>query len=75
MKPFQSVTGIYGLPLPNELDPTPYLAIFFIVFYGLALTDAAYGFLMFAIMFVVLRYLKIPKESQGLLRQFLCFRR
>jgi V/A-type H+-transporting ATPase subunit I len=68
MKPFQSVTGIYGLPLPNEMDPTPYLSIFFIVFYGLALTDAAYGFLMFAMMFVVLRYLKIPKESQGLLR-------
>jgi V/A-type H+-transporting ATPase subunit I len=68
MKPFQSVTGIYGLPLPNELDPTPYLSIFFIAFYGLALTDAVYGLLMFAIMFVVLKYLKIPKESQGLLR-------
>lgn len=68
MKPFQAVTAIYGLPLPNELDPTPYLAIFFIVFYGLALTDAVYGLLMFSIMFVVLRFLKIPKESQGLIR-------
>ncbi|MBU1683236.1 V-type ATP synthase subunit I [Patescibacteria group bacterium] len=68
MKPFQSVTGIYGLPLPNEVDPTPYLAVFFIVFFGLALTDAIYGLLMFAIMFSVLRYLKIPKQSQGLIR-------
>ena len=68
MKPFQSVTDIYGLPLHNEMDPTPYLAIFFIIFYGLALTDAAYGLLMFAIMFVVLKYLKIPKQSQGLIR-------
>jgi len=68
MKPFQSVTGIYGLPLPNELDPTPYLSIFFIVFYGLALTDAFYGLLMFAVMFGVLKFLKIPKESQGMLR-------
>ncbi len=68
MKPFQEVTGIYGLPLPNELDPTPYLAVFFIAFYGLALTDAVYGLLMFAIMFVVLRYLRIPKESQGMLK-------
>ncbi|MBU0727445.1 V-type ATP synthase subunit I [Patescibacteria group bacterium] len=68
MKPFESVTNIYGLPLPNELDPTPFLAIFFIVFFGLALTDAVYGLLMFAIMFTVLRYLKIPKQSQGLLR-------
>jgi len=68
MKPFQAVTAIYGLPLPKELDPTPYLSIFFIVFYGLALTDAIYGLLMFAIMFVVLRFLKIPKQSQGLIR-------
>ncbi|MDH5597303.1 MAG: V-type ATP synthase subunit I [Candidatus Peregrinibacteria bacterium] len=68
MKPFEAVTGIYGLPLPSEMDPTPYLAIFFIVFFGLALTDAIYGLLMFAIMFSVLRFLKIPKESQGLIR-------
>lgn len=68
MKPFQSVTNIYGLPLSSEMDPTPYLSIFFIAFYGLALTDAVYGLLMFAVMFVVLKYLKIPKQSQGLLR-------
>ena len=68
LKPFQSVTGIYGLPLPNELDPTPYLAVFFIAFFGLALTDAVYGLIMFAIMFSVLRFLKIPKQSQGLIR-------
>jgi len=68
LKPFESVTGIYGLPLPHEMDPTPYLAVFFIVFFGLALTDAVYGLLMFAIMFSVLRFLKIPKQSQGLIR-------
>ncbi|MBU0706262.1 V-type ATP synthase subunit I [Patescibacteria group bacterium] len=68
LKPFEAVTGIYGLPLPNELDPTPLLAVFFIVFFGLALTDAIYGLLMFAIMFSVLRFLKIPKESQKLIR-------
>ncbi|MBN2306998.1 V-type ATP synthase subunit I [Candidatus Peregrinibacteria bacterium] len=68
LKPFESVTGIYGLPLPNEMDPTPYLAVFFIVFFGLALTDAIYGLLMFAIMFSVLRFLKIPKQSQGFIR-------
>jgi len=68
LKPFEAVTGIYGLPLPNEMDPTPLLAVFFIVFFGLALTDAVYGLLMFAIMFSVLRFFKIPKESQGMIR-------
>lgn len=68
LKPFEAVTGIYGLPLPHEMDPTPYLAVFFIVFFGLALTDAIYGLLMFAIMFSVLRFIKIPKQSQKMIR-------
>ena len=68
LKPFQTVTNLYGLPGPKELDPTPFMAAFFIGFYGLALTDAIYGLLLFAIMLFVLKYLKIPKKSQGLLR-------
>lgn len=68
IRPFQSITNLYGLPGPKEIDPTPFMAVFFIVFYGLALTDAIYGLLLFAIMLFVLRYLKIPKKSQGLLR-------
>jgi len=68
LKPFESVTGIYGLPLPGEMDPTPLLAVFFIVFFGLALTDAIYGLLMFATMFSALKFLRIPKESQGMIR-------
>jgi V/A-type H+-transporting ATPase subunit I len=66
--PFQTITNLYGLPGPKEIDPTPFMAAFFIGFYGLALTDAVYGLLLFAIMFSVLKYLKIPKKSQGLIR-------
>lgn len=41
--PFESVTTLYGLPLPHEFDPTPLLAPFFIVYYALCLTDGGYG--------------------------------
>ena len=68
LKPFQAVTNLYGLPNPREVDPTPFMAAFFIGFYGLALTDAIYGLLLFAIMAFVLKYLNIPKKSQGLIR-------
>ncbi|MCH6547736.1 MAG: hypothetical protein IH798_04750, partial [Gemmatimonadetes bacterium] len=44
------------------------MAAFFIGFYGLALTDAVYGLLLFAVMFSVLKYLKIPKKSQPLIK-------
>lgn len=44
--PFQAVTDIFGLPSHKEIDPTPYLALFFIIFFGICITDAGYGLLM-----------------------------
>ncbi|MBT4119738.1 MAG: hypothetical protein HOG89_01250 [Candidatus Peribacter sp.] len=41
--PFESVTGLYGLPLSNEMDPTAALSPFFILYFSLCLTDAGYG--------------------------------
>ncbi len=41
--PFESVTGLYGLPLSNEMDPTKALSPFFILYFALCLTDAGYG--------------------------------
>lgn len=62
--PFVSVTSLYGLPLPNELDPTPALSPFFILFFALCLTDAGYGLVLFAIFSVVLlKIKKTPHEA------------
>jgi V/A-type H+-transporting ATPase subunit I len=44
--PLESVTALYGLPNPQEFDPSPLMAPFFILFYGLALSDAGYGLLL-----------------------------
>ncbi len=41
--PFESVTGLYGLPLSSEMDPTAALSPFFILYFSLCLTDAGYG--------------------------------
>lgn len=46
LKPFESVTLLYGLPQTGELDPTPLLAPFFILFFALCLTDAGYGIIL-----------------------------
>ena len=66
--PFESVTKLYGFPLANEVDPTPLLATFFIVFFGLCLTDAGYGLLLFLIMGGILKFFNLPKESTGLIK-------
>jgi V/A-type H+-transporting ATPase subunit I len=58
--PFESVTTLYGLPLSTEFDPTILLAGFFILFFGLCLTDAGYGLVLAAITGGYLLKKKLP---------------
>jgi V/A-type H+-transporting ATPase subunit I len=46
IRPFEVVTRVAGLPQPGALDPTPFLAPFFFIFFGLALGDAGYGIVL-----------------------------
>ncbi len=66
LKPFESVTMLYGLPKPSEVDPTPLLAPFFILFFGLCLTDAAYGLVLAAAMGVYLWRKRLTVEQAPL---------
>lgn len=61
IKPFESVTLLYGLPQSGELDPTPLLAPFFLLFFALCLTDAGYGFVLAVVMaaFIAKKRLKL----------------
>jgi len=65
-KPFESVTSLYGMPQPSEPDPTPFLAPFFTLFFGLAITDAGYGIVLALISYLAVKIFKIPKEDRGL---------
>ena len=47
--PFESVTVLFSTPNANELDPTPYMALFFALFFGLCLSDFGYGLLLLII--------------------------
>jgi len=56
-QPFEVITDLYGRPLYWGVDPTPYLSIFFAIFFGLCLTDAGYGIvLMLVTGLILLRY-------------------
>lgn len=65
---FEAVTRVYGLPQYNEIDPTKVLAPFFIIFFGICLTDVGYGFLMFAIMSAILLFVKLDEGPKKLVR-------
>ena len=60
VQPFEVVTDLYGRPVYGSVDPTPYLAPFFALFFGLCLTDAGYG-----IVLVVLSWLAVKKLKMG----------
>ena len=45
-KLFEPLTGMYGWPTYGELDPTPVLAPFFLLFFALCMGDAGYGILL-----------------------------
>jgi len=67
-EPFEFVTKMYGDPLYNEPDPSPFLAPFFILFFALALTDAMYGIILAVLAFGAIKLFKIPKENQKLFK-------
>ena len=58
--PYEAITGLYALPKSGEIDPTPYIAVFFALFFGFCMTDAAYGIILVAISFYLM-----PKLPEG----------
>lgn len=68
LRPFEVVTNIYGLPLYKEVDPTSLLAPFFIVFFGLCLSDFFYGIALIGLSIFVLKKIKIGPDAQLLFR-------
>jgi len=46
---FEPITRVFSLPNYHELDLTPYLAPFFMLFFGFCTGDAGYGLLIFLI--------------------------
>jgi len=48
-KPFENFTRLLPLPSYTSFDPTPFIGLFFPLFFGLILGDAGYGFMLLLI--------------------------
>ena len=59
---FEPITRLYSLPNYAELDPTPFFAPFFMLFFGLCLGDGGYGLLILLAGIAVL--IKAPKLKE-----------
>ena len=46
VKMFEVLTDMYGRPAYDGFDPTPFIAIFFLLFFALCMGDAGYGLVL-----------------------------
>lgn len=69
-KLFEPITKLYALPNYSEIDPTPFFAPFFMLFFGLCLGDGGYG-LLILVAATILRIKKPAFRNLAILGQFL----
>lgn len=73
-KATSSVEGVleaFGLPGKGEVDPTRIMFVFYIFLFGMMLSDAAYGFIVFAACAVLLK--KFPRMSESMAKSLRMF--
>ncbi len=54
-QPFEAIVRLLPLPRYGTMDPTPFVAVFFPMFFGLILGDVGYGVLLAVLALVLLR--------------------
>jgi V/A-type H+-transporting ATPase subunit I len=67
---FESLTGMYALPRYNEIDPTPFLAPFYLAFFGMMIADIGYGVLMLIGTLVALKAFNLSESMKNSMRFF-----
>lgn len=71
IQPFEFITKIYGFPKYCELDPTPFLAPFFFLYFGFCVSDVGYGFILAGISWFILKKFKMGQQGLKFFRLFL----
>ena len=61
-QPFETITKMMPLPKYGTVDPTPFVAVFFPMFFGVTLGDIGYG-LMLASLSLILRFRSAPHSK------------
>ncbi|MCZ0701979.1 V/A-type H+-transporting ATPase subunit I [Natronobacillus azotifigens] len=64
VSPFESITSMYNLPKYNEIDPTPFLAPFYLVFFGMMAADIGYGLLLWLATFGAMKFFHFDKSME-----------
>ena len=60
----EGIVEAYGLPKKGEFDPTTIMSFFYVFFFGMMLSDAAYGAIIAVACFILLK--KYPRMSHSM---------
>ena len=67
----EGIVESYGLPHKGELDPTTIMSFFYVFFFGMMLSDAAYGAIVAIVCAVLVK--KFPRMSEGMRKSLRLF--
>lgn len=70
VEPFQSITEMYSTPVYSEIDPTPFLSIFYWVFFGMMVADLGYGAVLFALTGIALAKFNLTDKMRSSVKFF-----
>lgn len=68
VSPYQSVTNMFDAPSYSEINPNPFVAFFFIMFFGMMIGDAGYGVLMTLGTGIILHFKKPRRNELSLIK-------
>lgn len=68
---FESITEMYSLPHYSEIDPTPLLTPFYLLFFGMMVADAGYALVMFVGSMLALKLFNLDESKKKFVKFFL----
>ncbi len=67
---FESLIGMYAYPKYNEIDPTPFITPFYILFFGMMGADVGYGAVLMLATLFVLKFFNLSKSRKSFVKFF-----
>lgn len=67
----QDITAMYSLPAYQSVDPNPIMAPFFLLFFGLMLSDAGYGLIMALAGGIVYFFVKLEESMKRFMKMMM----
>ncbi|MBP5363147.1 MAG: V-type ATP synthase subunit I [Ruminococcus sp.] len=68
--PLEGITKMYAMPSKGDVDPTPVMAFFYYLLFGMMLSDAGYGIMMVIGTMIALKKFKLEDSMRKTLKMF-----